>query len=125
MIKALTVALCAALFTLIVWIIPAQANHQPTSAPYVCTSLDAAMETVRMLQAGEEDELREMARTDKSFNCWFNSTNYKFYILELVHEYTIKGVHKGVTRVRAPDGNEVYTFGPISFINKVLHVTES
>ncbi len=120
--QTLTVALCAALFTLIVWIIPAQASHQATSAPYVCTTFDAAMETVRLQLAGEDAKLKAMARTDKSFKCWFNTTNYRFYMLELVHEYTIGGVHKGVTRVRAPDGSAVYTFGPISFINDMLHV---
>ncbi len=119
--QALTVLLCAAVFTLIVWIIPAQANHQWVGAPYVCTSLDAAMETVRFQEAEDQDGLMEKARTDSAFKCYVISRNIRLQALELVHEYTGYGVRKGVVRVRAPDGTDAYTFATMDFIDKLLH----
>ncbi len=120
--QILTTLFCVAVFTLIVWVIPAQASHKIISAPYVCTSLEAGMETVRFQEDGNQKGLMEKARKDKAFKCFvISARNIPFKALELVHEYTAYGVRKGMVRVLAPDGSIAYTFATMGFIDKLLH----
>lgn len=120
--QILTTLSCVALFTLIVWVIPAQANHRIVSAPYACTSLEDAMETVRLQEIGDMETIHERATEDKSFKCYaIPKRNVPFKVLELVHQYTAFGERKGMARVLAPGGRIAYTFASMTLLNKLLH----
>lgn len=117
--QILTILFCAALFTVILNF-PSRADH-PSSAPFFCTTMEAAMETVRLSQAGEEDELRSRAMSDDSFKCWFLDIAVPFWPLELMHQYKVGDVDKGMIRARGPDGTIVYLFATMHFLNWLMH----
>lgn len=118
--QALTTLFCAALFFLMVFVIPAQAQH-PASAPYFCTTVEAAKETSRLQIAGQMDELREKAMSDSDFKCWFNESSVPFVPIDLVYAYEVEGVARGFIAAYAPDKTIVYLFGTMDFINWLLH----
>lgn len=119
--QALTTLICSVTFFLIVFVIPVQAEHMPASVPYVCTSLEDAMETARLQVAEDMETMKRRARTDNDFKCFFFTQRQKIFLIELVHEYTAHGVAKGIVRVRGPNGSDAYTFGTMKFINEYLH----
>ena len=118
--KTLTTLFCAALFFLLVFVIPAQAEH-PASAPYFCTTMESAMETVRLQRAEQMDAIRDKAMSKADFKCWFNDFDVPFYPTELVYEYTAFNGPRGMFRALAPDGTEVFLFGTMEFIDHILH----
>ena len=117
--QILTTLFCAALFTMIL-ALPSHAEH-PSSAPFFCTTMDDAMETVRLSQAGLMDELRSRAMSDDTFKCWFLDIYVPFWPLELMHQYKVDGVDKGMIRARGPDGTIVYLFATMHFLNWLMH----
>jgi hypothetical protein len=120
MFKLALIALCASVFTLIAFVIPVQAGHM-ANAPYFCTTMDAAMETVRLQKAEKMDELRERATYDEAFKCWLAERDTPFIPLELVHQYYAFEAPRGVIKALAPDGTVVYLFGTMHFIDWLMH----
>lgn len=118
--QALTTLICSVTFFLIAFVIPVQAGH-PASAPYFCTTVEAATETTRLQKALRMDELRTKAMSDSDFKCWFNESNVKFYPIELVYAYKVEGVSRGFITAYAPDRTIVYLFATMDFINWLLH----
>ncbi len=108
------------LFFLMAFVVPVQAAHS-VSAPYVCTSMADAMTTVGYVVNEQTEELYDRAKNDPTFNCYLIPLGTQFKPLELMHEYNDHGQHKGVLRAVAPDGVEVFLFGPINLINSMLH----
>ncbi len=108
------------LFFLMAFVIPVQAEH-PASSLYFCTTMDAAMETVRFRKARDTDTLIDKALYDENFKCWFRNTLATFTPVELVHQYRAYDVNHGVVRAIAPDGVEVFLFGTMQFINRLMH----
>lgn len=117
--QILTTLFCAALFTVIT-AIPSRADH-PSSAPFFCTTMEAAMETVRLQKADLMDELRDRAMSDEAFNCWFLDIDVPFWPLEIMHQYKVGDIDKGMVRARGPDGTIVYLFATMHFLNWLMH----
>lgn len=117
--QTLTTLFCAALFTVIT-AIPSSAEHR-ANAPYFCTTMEAAMETVRIQKTGDMDALREKAANDESFKCWLLDATIPFVPVELMHQYKVDDLDRGFIKALAPDGTVVYLFGTMDFINWLMH----
>jgi hypothetical protein len=119
--QVLTTAFCAALFFLIVFVLPAGAVHKTVGTPYVCTSLEDAMETVRLQMAGAMEIIVNRAMFDEDFKCFFLEDGARITIIELVYEYIAYGARRGLVRVQTSDGSLAYTFGTMQLINTAMH----
>lgn len=117
--QALTIAFCAALFSLIL-AVPVRADHA-IGAPYACATLEAAERTVAYVEAEEFDELRARAQSDNDFKCYLFPRPLPFTCTSIVREYLELGVQKAVLLCYGPAGREAYIFGPLDFALSTIH----
>ena len=122
--KLVLIAFCVALYTLITAIPPVRADH-PSFTPYVCTTLDAALQAAAYVDAGELEELRTRTRNDPEFKCMDFPNNIPLYVREIVHTYMQGDVQKVVVRGVSENGQGVYVFGPKAFALGLLHANET